>query len=1174
MAGMAGRVAISHRIECRERDYDAIVVGSGYGGGVAALRLAEAGFRVCVLERGREYMSGQFPRSTRAGLRQVQASTRKYRVGSRTGLFDFRVGRGIDVLVGCGVGGGSLINAGIALEPEADVFDDAWPRELQGKADMTPWYTTARDTLQVHVGPVRNKFTALELAAGAFGTTANLMPAIIDYDPSHTACTGCGNCVAGCNDGAKRSLDRTYLERAVDRGARVFRETRVLRVSPGGRRRWRVHATSHSERDVVLEADTVILAAGTLGSTEILMRSSLAGLPLSRELGRRFSGNGDYLGLGYDSDTKVDGMGWTDEREAPAGPCISGGFTVTTGGGGTEPELRALVQDGVVPAPFVRLMPAALLASAALLGQGGDMRPAAWMERLGSLVQGPYSGATSRTLTFLLMLNDDHDGVLSMYRDRLSIAWPGASDRPSARRGDAILREASDQIAGRYIAAPWRSLGRQMLTVHPIGGCAMADSAELGVVDAHGHVYAGREGRTVYKGLLVLDGSIIPRALGVNPSLTITALAERSVTALIAEDLPVIPPAAPSPSFDHIWVDTTLAPSLPIFGGPPPEPDPTPAPSHTTAGVAFSEQFNGRIEWLDGEHDKVELTLDLRIEFDDLTTLEHDVVNALEKGNHETDPHIAGRISGRVRLSDPQTSLDVSNGSFKLFVTDWSRVDTLRMEYLFDVGAPEGGAPLRIEGHKVVHDDPGFDSWTDLTTLFVKVWTGKRLLGSGTVSISPLGVANLVTSMTAPGARNPLAGLRARSRYLALFARGVVTTYGKVLATPYEFAQRDETTLVDLSAEEAAQHDDTPTELYWLDGHRWSEDRHGGYASLRLTHFPGDGRRGPVMLAPGFAMRAAAFNLSTTETNLTQYLLKAGYDVWLFDYRAAIDLDSVKSRFTLDDVARQDWPTAVAKVLEVTEASAVDVIGHCMGSTTALMAKARGLEEIRQIVCSQNTLDLYMLPFSRLKARSGLANILQGFGETRISPPSTADRVQDMALDALYRLNPLLEPGERCSSPWCRWVFAYFGPTHCHDRLNEETHRALRDEFGPAGLDAMAHIALMAEKRAAVYADTGTPYLDGEQAYDNLRIPILFLAGERNRIFLPAGARATYQKLRERNPGIRYEFQLLKRYGHLDSMIGRHAHRDVFPYIRRFLDAGPSVPPPSVPGHRVPTRQP
>jgi cholesterol oxidase len=310
------------------------------------------------------------------------------------------------------------------------------------------------------------------------------------------------------------------------------------------------------------------------------------------------------------------------------------------------------------------------------------------------------------------------------------------------------------------------------------------------------------------------------------------------------------------------------------------------------------------------------------------------------------------------------------------------------------------------------------------------------------------------------------------------------------------------------------------------------------------------------MLAPGFAMRASSFNLSSTECNLTQYLASRGYDVWLFDYRAGIDLSSARSRFTVDDVAREDWPTAVAEVRRETGKKFVDVVGHCMGSTTALMAKARGLEGIRSIVCSQNTLDLHMLPFSRLKAKSGIADLLQGFGLTRLEFLEN-HRMLGMAFDMFYRLNPLLEVGERCSSPWCRWAFMYFGPTHCHDRLNEETHRALRYEFGEASLDAMAHIAEMAKARQAVDAESGKPYLDSDGVgARNLRIPILFLAGERNRIFLPSGARTTYRRLCEANPDMQaqYEFQLLKRYGHLDCIIGRNAHLDVFPFILKFLE--------------------
>jgi cholesterol oxidase len=221
-----------------------------------------------------------------------------------------------------------------------------------------------------------------------------------------------------------------------------------------------------------------------------------------------------------------------------------------------------------------------------------------------------------------------------------------------------------------------------------------------------------------------------------------------------------------------------------------------------------------------------------------------------------------------------------------------------------------------------------------------------------------------------------------------------------------------------------------------------------------------------------------------------------------------------------------------------------------MGSTTALMALAAGLEGVRSVVCSQNTLHLHMLPFSRLKARSGLAHLLQGAGFERIDAPVSGEEptLGAVALDLLYRLNPLRR-GERCSSPMCRWAFAYFGPTHKHDRLDEDTHTALRRQFGRASLDALAHIASIVRRGEAISAD-GASYVRPER----LQVPVLFLAGEHNRIFLPSGARRTYSVLRAANPDVPYEFQLLKRYGHLDCMIGRNAHRDVYPFIRAHLD--------------------
>jgi cholesterol oxidase len=1110
--------------------YDAVVVGSGYGGGAAACRLAEAGWSVCVLERGRELRPGDYPDTTGGALRQIQAHTRRFDVGSPTGLFDFRLGTGMGALVGCGLGGTSLINANVMLQPPEAVFDDErWPAALREDPARDTYYVTARDVLGAADAPAEPrpaKLAALDAAGRAVGGTAVRTRLAVTFADNgyagradHAGCTGCGNCVTGCNEGVKNTVLMNYLPRAVEAGAEVFTGLRVARVAPGGRRRWRVHTRPTGRRgaDRQVEADVVVLAAGTLGSTEILTRSALGGLPVSRQIGRRFSGNGDYLGVAYDGDTVARAMGWRGGGASPIGPCISGTVAVRD----RQRGLDAIVQDGVVPGALAPLMPAALLATAAAYGRDGTAGVSGWLRRAASVLQGPDRGATERSLVFLLMTTDEDDGSLTLDHDRLAISWPGSRERPSVELAQAVLPAAAAGLGATYLDAPWWRVGRSLMTVHPLGGCVMADRAEHGVVDDAGRVFAGAAGDKVHPGLHVLDGSVVPRPLGVNPGLTITALAERASQEIVADGLPSRrgpAPAGPSRAAER-------APAPPDPPDPLPElPEPTGVP-----GIRWSERLAGPIDWREGDRGVTELELALTIDVDDLDALRRDV----------TTP---SRISGRVRLPAVSTEpLQVTGGVMRLFVTDERRVDTRQLTYALDARTPDGEV-LRIDGHKVIHDDGGFDAWRDLTSLAVTVRRADgTVVGAGTVGISLRGVVDLASTISAVRAPSTAEAMRMRLEFLRIFLGQVVLRYGKALATVAEFRVPPP----------AAGGTRPPTERAWyVDGHRWVDGEPGeAYASLALTRYRG-GDKGPLMMAPGLAMAARSFAMETTEQNLTQHLVEAGYDVWLFDYRAGIDLPSAKSRFTLDDVARQDWPTAVAEVRRRTGAESVQIVGHCMGSSTALMALAAGLQGVRSVVCSQNTLHLHMLPFSRIKARSGLAHLLQGAGFERIDEPVSGrdPTLAAVALDLLYRLNPLRR-GERCSSPMCRWAFAYFGPTHKHDRLDEDTHVALRKQFGPASLDALDHIASIVRKGEAITAD-GETYVRPER----LRVPILFLAGEHNRIFLPSGGRRTYSVLRRANPDVGYEFHLLKRYGHLDCLIGRNAHRDVYPVIRAHLD--------------------
>src|SRR5262245_43392007 len=272
-------------------DYDAVVIGSGYGGGVAAARLARAGKRVAVLERGREIPVGAFPRRLSDLRNDLQLSGRQTQLGSPTGLYDVRLGDDIHVLGGCGLGAGSLINAGVALRPDARVFKDpAWPSALardplleEGYLEAQRWLRPARDP----AAHERRKLQALGAASVALGVEPVAAPVTVSFaecvNPAgiaQPACTLCGDCCGGFYVGAKNTVAMTYLPDAVRHGAQVFTHAKVRHLAQDGSGRWRVHFQVQPGADAAgmeaagaVSAALVVLAAGTLGSTEILLRS-------------------------------------------------------------------------------------------------------------------------------------------------------------------------------------------------------------------------------------------------------------------------------------------------------------------------------------------------------------------------------------------------------------------------------------------------------------------------------------------------------------------------------------------------------------------------------------------------------------------------------------------------------------------------------------------------------------------------------------------------------------------------------------------------------------------------------------------------------------------------------------------------------------------------------------
>lgn len=465
-------------------------------------------------------------------------------VGSEQGLFDVRLGDDMHVLVGCGLGGGSLINAGVALRPDPRVFEDpVWPGQIAQDGLLDKGFELARQWLNPARDPEafgHTKVQALAKAASAVDSQPVAPEVLVSFEDAvsaggieQPACTRCGDCCGGCNVGAKNTVAMIYLPDAVRHGAELFTGAKVSHIEKTSSGTWHVHVrdmnpedrSASSERQ--LSAQRVILSAGTLGSTEILLRSRDRGLDVSSRIGERFSANGDIIAFGYDADVTVNAIGVgapIKEGLSPVGAAVSAQLELKDA---DNLNNGVCVQEGVLPSNLAPMLPVMFVPNGRLLGA------------LKSLISGVYKGPLSRLQTFFAVSHDSASGRFVLEKNNLVLRWPNAKDEPVFKRLDELLGKLVAQIGGAYIKNPLAGsvMGHQPATAHPLGGCGIGHDARTGVVDHKCRVFCGSGDSTaVHDGLYVVDGAVIPRSLGVNPLLTITALAERAMLHFAADN--------------------------------------------------------------------------------------------------------------------------------------------------------------------------------------------------------------------------------------------------------------------------------------------------------------------------------------------------------------------------------------------------------------------------------------------------------------------------------------------------------------------------------------------------------------------------------------------------------------------------------------------------------------
>ncbi len=793
----------------READahVDVVVVGSGFGGSVAAYRLADAGRSVLVLERGKPYPPGGFPRRPREMAANVWDPSRGYH-----GLFDIWTFKGIEALVSSGLGGGSLIYANVLLRKDERWFVhehpvgggyENWPIS---RADLEPHYERVERMMGVQTFPLGApgypspaKTLALRDAAAGLGLEWGLPPLAVTFAnrgrPAAVAepipegafpnihgvprrtCRLCGECNIGCNEGSKNTLDHTYLSAARHHGAdiRTRCEVHSIERDPDGGFMVGYVAYGPEHEGVKVNTDKLpltwvscdrlVVAAGTLGTTGLLLRNRSAFPDLGPALGTRFCGNGDLLGIIMGAHRK--GTGRTPYRviDSSLGPVITSYVRVPdTADGGSGPgyyiedagypvAVDWMAEAVTAPTRFRRVL---RIVAARVISQIRRNPRSSLSVELASLIG--EATLSSASLPLLGMGRDAPDGVMRLRRGQLEIDWTTATSRAFFDRLRGTMQALAGELGGDLVDNPI-SLIKKVVTVHPLGGAPMGRNVSEGVVDQWGESFA-------YAGLHVLDGSVMPGPVGANPSLTIAAFADRAVDHLLEASQSTGSTVRPVPHIDPV------APPPPAGG---------PSPDGDVKTLTFTEEMKGFIAFGATDHEAA---------FDSgraegnafmfhLTITAPDVDRFLDDADH------LGSAAGWVHCDALGGRMEVERGDFNLFVADAGPGRT-HMYYRLFFTDPTGH-PLTMSGYKDVHDDAGFDVWSDTSTLYVRLLRGHvpvegdtdaELVASGILHILVPDFARQLTTFAVHGGSGPLDRAAALARFGRSFLADLWDVFG------------------------------------------------------------------------------------------------------------------------------------------------------------------------------------------------------------------------------------------------------------------------------------------------------------------------------------------------------------------------------------------------------------
>jgi cholesterol oxidase len=508
---------------------DFVIVGSGFGGSVTAMRLAQKGYSVAVLEAGKRWKAEDFPKSN--------WDLRKYAwipLLKCFGIQRISLLKEVMVLHGAGVGGGSLVYANTLMQPDSKVFD-SWPKSVDWKAELEPKYVEAKKMLGVTTNPMMLeaekalKVVSIKMKAEAtfhptevgvfFGEAGKKVsdPYFSGAGPERSGCTGCGGCLVGCRHNAKNTLDKNYLYFAEKWGTAIHPETTAVQIIPEEKGGYEVKTRSTTswfkKKGRTFHAKNVVVSAGVLGTVDLLFKNkSVYGtLPkISDQLGNDVRTNGESL---------LGATGFDKNRDLSKGIAIGAAF---------HPDENTKIEAVKYPSGSnaMRTLSVPLTPNGTRLTRPLKMMFAV-VKRFPKLVRVWFARDWAKQSVILLVMQKADQKMKLVMKKTGLLRRAKLAGAPSEKPVPSYLpvaQQAAGALAEELKGEPQNVISEVLLgrpaTAHILGGCMIGDDASKGVIDTQHQVFN-------YPGLYVCDGSVTPSNLGVNPSLTISALAER-----------------------------------------------------------------------------------------------------------------------------------------------------------------------------------------------------------------------------------------------------------------------------------------------------------------------------------------------------------------------------------------------------------------------------------------------------------------------------------------------------------------------------------------------------------------------------------------------------------------------------------------------------------------------